>query len=110
MFFIIEGVVLVECIIRGGNKFFVDIVFENEFIGKISYIYEYNLKCDIFVKINIKLFWFEKNVFEEFYFKLDFIVLFYRKCIRRIYELYKIRMVRELFFCIEVIVYCILNK
>ena len=100
VFFIIEGVALVECTTRGGNKFLVDIVPENEFIGKISYIYEHNLKCDIFAKTNIKLFRFEKNVFEEFH----------RKCTRRIYELYKTRMVRELFSCTEVIAYCISNK
>ncbi|AXU66630.1 Crp/Fnr family transcriptional regulator [Clostridioides difficile] len=111
VFFIIEGVALVECTTRGGNKFLVDIVPENEFIGKISYIYEHNLKCDIFAKTNIKLFRFEKNVFEEFYLKPDFIALFHRKCTRRIYELYKTRMVRELFSCTEVIAYCILlNK
>ena len=104
VFFIIEGVALVECTTRGGNKFLVDIVPENEFIGKISYIYEHNLKCDIFAKTNIKLFRFEKNVFE------DFIALFHRKCTRRIYELYKTRMVRELFSCTEVIAYCISNK
>ncbi|HCQ6075128.1 cyclic nucleotide-binding domain-containing protein [Clostridioides difficile] len=110
VFFIIEGVALVECTTRGGNKFLVDIVPENEFIGKISYIYEHNLKCDIFAKTNIKLFRFEKNVFEEFYLKPDFIELFHRKCTRRIYELYKTRMVRELFSCTEVIAYCISNK
>ena len=110
VFFIIEGVALVECTTRGGNKFLVDIVPENEFIGKISYIYEHNLKCDIFAKTNIKLFRFEKNVFEEFYLKPDFIALFHRKCTRRIYELYKTRMVRELFSCTEVIAYCISNK
>ncbi|MGX9758066.1 Crp/Fnr family transcriptional regulator [Clostridioides difficile] len=110
VFFIIEGVALVECSTRGGNKFLVDIVPENEFIGKISYIYEHNLKCDIFAKTNIRLFRFKKDVFDELYFKRDFIELFHSKCTRRIYELYKTRMVRELFSCTEVIAYCILKK
>ncbi len=55
-----------ECTTRGGNKFLVDIVPENEFIGKISYIYEHNLKCDIFAKTNIKLFRFEKMYLKSF--------------------------------------------
>jgi len=109
VFFILEGTALVECATKSGRSLLVDVVPENEFVGKISYIYEKNLRCDVYARNKLRAFKFRRDIFEQLRKDPEFNELFHRKSSMRLYEIYKARMTRELFSCREIIAACILE-
>ncbi|SFB12826.1 Crp/Fnr family transcriptional regulator [Clostridium frigidicarnis] len=97
MFFILSGVVKVECITKEGKTFLVDILYENEFVGKISEIYDQNLFCDIIATSEARLLKINKDTFKKLQKNPEFLNIFFFKTSKRIYNMYKKLIMKDLF-------------
>lgn len=110
IFFILEGNVRVECTTRYDKSFFVDELAENEFVGKISYMYDQNLFCDIIATSNTCLLKISKDTFKILQKNSDFLNIFFFKTSKRMYCIYKKLMMRELFKLEELLAFYILEN
>lgn len=110
IFFILEGCVKVECSTQNGKKFLVDTLEENEFVGKISYIFEEDLCSDIIALTDVKLISIEKKIFDELKKDSNFTNMFFSKTSKRIYYIYKKLLVKDLFKLEEILAYHIIKN
>ncbi|GEA33675.1 MULTISPECIES: Crp/Fnr family transcriptional regulator [Clostridium] len=110
IFFILDGRVKVECITRSGRSILVDEVSKNDFVGKISYMYEENLFCDITARTNVTLLKIAKGTFKKLENNPDFLKIFLFKTSKRIYYMYKKLMIKDLFKFEEIFAYHILKN
>lgn len=110
IFFILEGCVKVECSTHNGKKFLVDTLQENEFVGKISYIFEEDLCSDIIALTDVKLISIEKKIFDELKKDSNFTNMFFSKTSKRIYYIYKKLLVKDLFKLEEILAYHIMKN
>lgn len=110
IFFILDGNVKVECITKYGKSFLVDELSENEFVGKISYMYEQNLFCDITAMSQVTLLKIDKSTFKKLQKNSEFMKIFLFKTSKRIYYMYKSLMMRNLFSLEEVFAFYMLKN
>lgn len=110
IFFILDGNVKVECITKSGKSLLVDELSKNEFVGKISYMYEQNLFCDIIAKSNVSLLKINKDTFKKLEKNSEFLKIFLFKTSKRIYYMYKNLMMKDLFKLEERFAYYILKN
>ncbi|HCQ88565.1 MAG TPA: cyclic nucleotide-binding protein [Clostridium sp.] len=110
IFFVLNGTTKVECITKSGKSLLVDELSKNEFVGKISYIYEQNLFCDITATSNATLLRISKSTFKELEKNSEFLKIFLFKTSRRIYYMYKKLMIKELFSLKETFAFYILEN
>lgn len=110
IFFILEGCVKVECSTHKGKRFLVDTLEENEFVGKISYIFEEDLCSDIIALTDVKLISIEKKIFDELKKDSDFTNMFFSKTSKRIYYIYKKLLAKDLFKLEEILAYHIIKN
>jgi CRP-like cAMP-binding protein len=110
IFFILDGNIKVECITKSGKSFLVDELSKNEFVGKISYMYEQNLFCDITATSNVSLLKINKNTFKKLEKNSEFLKIFLFKTSKRIYYMYKNLMIRNLFSLEEVFAFYLLKN
>ena len=110
IFFILNGTVKVECITKYGKVFLVDDLTKNEFVGKISYMHDQNLFCDITATSNASLLKINKNTFKKLQKNPEFLKIFLIKTSNRIYYMYKKLMMKELFRLEEIFAYYILQN
>lgn len=110
IFFILNGNVKVECITKLGRSFLVDELYTNDFVGKISYIYEENLYCDITATTDTSLLKITKETFKKLEKNPEFLKVFLFKTSKRIYYMYKKLMIKNLFKSNEIFAYYILKN
>ena len=110
IFFILDGRVKVECITKSGRSFLVDEVSINDFVGKISYMYEENLYCDITARTDVTLLRITKGTFKKLEKNPEFLKIFLFKTSKRIYYMYKKLMIKDLFKFEEIFAYHILKN
>lgn len=110
IFFVLNGTTKVECITKSGKSLLVDELSKNEFVGKISYMYEQNLFCDITATSNATLLRISKSTFKKLEKNPEFLKLFLFKTSRRIYYMYKKLMMKELFSLKETFAFYILEN
>ncbi len=110
IFFVLNGTTKVECITKSGKSLLVDELSKNEFVGKISYMYEQNLFCDITATSNATLLRISKSTFKELEKNSEFLKIFLFKTSRRIYYMYKKLMIKELFSLKETFAFYILEN
>jgi|GEM_PF-369345 len=110
IFFVLDGTTKVECITKSGKSLLVDELSKNEFVGKISYMYEQNLFCDITATSNSTLLRISKSTFKKLEKNSEFLKLFLFKTSRRIYYMYKKLMIKELFSLKETFAFYILEN
>ena len=97
IFFILKGTVRVECITEYGKSFLVDELSKDEFVGKISYMYEQHLFCDIKAVSPVQLLKINKETFDKLKKNTEFLKLFLYKTSHRMYIMYKKLMMKNLF-------------
>jgi len=110
IFFVLNGTTKVECITKSGKSLLVDELSKNEFVGKINYMYEQNLFCDITATSNATLLRISKSTFKELEKNSEFLKIFLFKTSRRIYYMYKKLMIKELFSLKETFAFYILEN
>lgn len=110
IFFILDGTTKVECITKSGKSLLVDEFSENEFVGKISYMYEQNLFCDITATTDSTLLRISKSTFKKLEKNPEFLKIFLFKTSRRIYYMYKKLMMKDLFSLKETFAFYILKN
>lgn len=110
IFFILDGKIKVECITKSGRSFLIDEVSKGDFVGKISYMYEENLYCDITARTDATLLKITKDIFEKLEKNPEFLKIFLFKTSKRIYCMYKKLMIKNLFKSEEIFAYYILNN
>ena len=110
IFFILDGNVKVECITEYGKSFLVDELSKNEFVGKISYMYEQNLLCDIKATSNVLLLKISKDTFGKLIKNFAFLNIFLYKTSSRIYYMYKKLMMKNLFSLEELFAFYLLKN
>lgn len=110
IFFVLEGNVKIEIVTKCGKSFLVDTLSENEFVGKISYIYEQNLFCDITSTSNSSLLKINKNIFRKLQQNSEFLNIFFYKTSKRMYYMYKKLMMKDLFRLEELLAFYILKN
>lgn len=110
IFFILDGEVKVECITKYGRSFLVDELSKNEFVGKISYMYDQNLFCDITATSDATLLKIDRNTFKKLKKNSEFLNIFLFKTSKRIYYMYKKLMMKDLFKLEELLAYHILEN
>lgn len=110
IFFILDGNVKVECITKSGKSFLVDELSKNEFVGKISYMYEQNLFCDIIAISDVTLLKIGKDTFKKLEKDPEFLKIFLFKTSRRIYYMYKKLIMKDMFKQEETFAFYILKN
>jgi CRP-like cAMP-binding protein len=110
IFFILDGNVKVEYTTKNGRSFLVDDLWENEFVGKISYMYDENLFCDIIAKTEVLLLKISKSTLKKLEKNPEFLKIFFFKTSKRIYCIYKKLLMKDLFTLEEIIAFHILNN
>lgn len=110
IYFILDGNVKVEYIAKNGKSFLVDELSENEFVGKISYMYEQNLFCDIIATSNVSLLKIHKSTLKKLQNNPEFLNIFFFKTSKRIYCMYKKLMMKDLFRLDELFAFHILKN
>jgi CRP-like cAMP-binding protein len=110
IFFILNGNVKVECITEYGKSFLVDELSENEFVGKISYMYEQNLFCDIKATSNVLLLKINQDTFCKLIKNSVFLNIFLYKSSSRVYYMYKKLMMKNLFSLEELFAFYLLKN
>ncbi len=110
IFFILDGNVKVEYITKSGNSFLVDELCENEFVGKISYMYNQNLFCDIIATSNVSLLKINKITLKKLQSNPEFLNIFFFKTSKRIYYMYKKLLMKDLFKLEELLAFYILEN
>lgn len=110
IFFILEGTVQVEYTTKSGKRFLVDELSANEFVGKISYLYDQSLYCDIIAITDAVLLKINKYTFSRLQNNQGFLNLFLFKNSKRIYSIYKKLMMKELFSAEELVSFYILEN
>ena len=110
IFFILDGNVKVEIITEYGKSFLVDELSENEFVGKISYMYEQNLFCDIKATSDVSLLKINKDTFDKLQKNSEFLKIFLYKTSKRIYYMYKKLMMKNLFSLEEIFAFYLLQN
>jgi CRP-like cAMP-binding protein len=110
IYFILDGNIKVECITKSGKSFLVDELSKNEFVGKISYMYEQNLFCDITATSNATLLKINKSTFKKLEKNSEFMKVFLLKTSKRIYFMYKKLMMKDLFRLEETLAFHILKN
>lgn len=110
IFFVLDGEAKVECITKSGKSILVDEVSKNEFVGKISYMYEANLFCDIQATRDVTLLKINKATFRKLEKNPEFLKIFLFKTTKRIYYMYKKLMIKDLFKFEEIFAYYIMKN
>lgn len=110
IFYVVDGNAKVECITKSGKSFLVDELCENEFVGKISYMYEQNLFCDIVATSDSTILRISKSTFKKLEKNPEFLKLFLFKTSKRIYYMYKKLMMKDLFRLEETFAFHILEN
>jgi CRP-like cAMP-binding protein len=110
IFFIMEGTIKVECITKYGKNFLVDVLSKNEFVGKISYMYDHNLFCDITATSNACLLKIDKHTIKKLQKNPEFLKIFLFKTSNRIYYMYKKLMMKNIFRLEEIVAFYILQN
>ena len=110
IYFILDGNVKVEYIAKNGKSFLVDELSENEFVGKISYMYEQNLFCDIIATSDVSLLKISKHTLKKLQSNPEFLNIFFFKTSKRIYCMYKKLMMKNLFRLDELLAFYILKN
>lgn len=110
IFFILDGDAKIECITKLGRSLLVDEVSKNDFVGKISYMYEENLFCDITATSDITLLRINKNTFKKLEKNSEFLKIFLYRTSKRIYFMYKKLIMKDLFKLEETFAYYILKN
>lgn len=108
LYYILDGVVEVISQSYNGRSFLIDTVMPGEFIGKFSNMRKQNFYSDIKTQTSCKLLNLTalKN---ELLNDEQFMLLFSFKTSNRLYEMYKIGMMRTLFTYEEILSYCLLE-
>lgn len=110
IFFILEGNVMVEYITKNGKSFLVDELPHNEFVGKISYMYDQSLFCDIVATSDVSLLKINKTTLKKLQNNAEFMNIFFYRTSRRIYCMYKKLMMKDLFKLEELLAFYILEN
>jgi CRP-like cAMP-binding protein len=110
IFYILDGNVKVEYTTKNGRSFLVDDLWENEFVGKISYMYDENLFCDIIAKSKVSLLKINKSTLKKLEKNPEFLKIFFFKTSKRIYCIYKKLLMKDLFTLEEIIAFHILKN
>lgn len=109
IFFILEGSVQIEYTTKSGKRFLVDELSDNEFAGKISYMYDQSLYCDIIAMTDVSLLRINKHIFKKLQNNPEFLTIFLFKNSKRIYSIYKKLMMKDLFSSEELLSFYILK-
>lgn len=110
IYFILDGKVKVECVTEYGKSFLVDELSKNEFVGKISYMYEQNLFCDIKATSNVSLLKINKATFDKLQKNPEFLKVFLYKTSSRMYFMYKRLIMKNLFSLEELFAFYLLEN
>lgn len=110
VFFILEGIVRVECMTKYGKSFLVDIVPEDEFVGKISDLYDQSLFCDIIAENSVTLAKINASTFKILQNNPEFLNIFFFKTSKRMYNMYKKLIMKDLFRFEELFAHYILEN
>ncbi len=110
IFYILEGTVQVEYATKSGKSFLVDELSSNEFAGKISYMYDQSLYCDIIAMTDASVLLINKNTFKKLQNNTEFINIFLYKNSKRIYSIYKKLMMKDLFSSEEIVSFYIMKN
>ena len=108
LYYVMDGVVDVISQAYNGRSFLIDTVSKGEFIGKFSNMRKQNFYADIKTRTDCTLL----NLMvikQELLNNKDFLLFFYLKTSSRLYEMYKIEMMRTLFTYEEILAYCLLD-
>lgn len=107
LYYILDGVVEVISQAYNGRSFLIDTVEANEFIGKFSNIRQQNFYSDIKTRTACKMLKLTA-IRNELLNDEDFLLFFCLKTSNRLYEMYKIGMMRTLFTYEEILAYCLI--
>lgn len=110
IFFILSGSVMVECLTMNGKRLLVDTLSENEFVGKISYMYDQDFRGDIIAITDVSLLKINKQTLEKLKKNDKFLSLFLFKTSKRIYLIYKKSLIKNLFKIEERLAHYILEN
>lgn len=110
IFFILQGQIQVEYTTKKGRSFLVDELSCNEFAGKISYLYDQHLYCDIIAVTDVSLLKIKAATFKKLKNSPEFLNVFFLKTSRRIYYMYKQLMMKDLFNSEELLSFHILKN
>lgn len=110
VFFILDGNVKVECLTEYGKILLVDELSNNEFVGKISYMYEQDLFCDIKATSDVLLLKINKDTFDKLQRNSEFLNIFLYRTSKRIYYMYKKLMMKNLFSLEEIFAFYLLKN
>lgn len=110
IYYILSGVVKVKNISHVGNKFVIDEITEEEFVGHISKMRGSSFYCDIIAKEPCTLLKIPKYILDKMLKDTEFSVLFYEKTSSRIYLMYKKLLLEKLFSWEEIVAYYILEQ
>lgn len=108
LYYILEGRAEVISQSYNGRSFLIDTVASGDFIGKFSHMRKQNFYSDIKTKttcILLKL----SDIKHELLNNEQFLLFFYLKTSNRLYEMYKISMMRTLFTYEEILSYYLLD-
>lgn len=109
IFYILEGNVQVEYTTKSGKSFLVDELSDNNFVGKISCMYDQSLYCDIIAITDVSVLRISKSTFKKLQNNTDFINIFLYKNSKRIYSIYKKLMMKDLFTSEELLSFYIVK-
>ncbi|XER11152.1 hypothetical protein SATMO3_13220 [Sporomusa aerivorans] len=110
IFYVLDGIVRVECVTAYGKTFLVDELAKNEFVGRFSYMYEQNLFCDIKAINNVSLLKINKDTFDKLQKNPEFLKVFLYKISNRIYCMYKKLIMKNLFDAEEIFAYYLVKN
>lgn len=108
LYYVLDGIVEVVSNSYNGRSFLVDTVGPGEFMGRFSNMRKKNFYADIKTKTPCKLLNLSK-IKNEILNDERFIIFFYFKTSNRLYEMYKISMMRRLFSYEEILAYYLLQ-
>ncbi len=109
IYYILSGNIRVECTTQTGKCVLVDKLEPFEFVGKISYLYEQNLCCDIVATNNATLIKIPKHTLTKLEDNPRFMKRFYFMTSKRMYQIYKIMLLQHLFRLEELFSYHLLT-
>lgn len=108
LYYILEGQVDVISQSYNGGSFLIDAVGKNEFMGKFSHMRQHNFYADIKTRTPckmLKLSGIKGELLED----EKFMLFFYYKTSNRLYEMYKISMMRMLYSWEEILAFYLLE-
>lgn len=108
LYYILEGRVEVVSQSYNGRSFLIDTLAPGEFIGKFSHMRKQNFYADIKTQTSCTLLKLT-DIKNEILNDEQFLLFFYFKTSNRLYEMYKISMMRTLFTYDEILAYYLLD-